>query len=119
MNEFNNLKTTKKGTIAENYVKDYLIRKGYNVWWNTNEQSTPYDGIANNKQIKGKWSKMLVEVKCKYPTHNNLMSVHCNDLEIYKQTEEEEAKPMCIFFVDPKNKKLYQTNIELITKNYK
>ena len=38
---FKDFKETRIGTIAEEFVDDYLISQGYQTWFNTNKQSTP------------------------------------------------------------------------------
>lgn len=114
-NQFNNLPTTKIGTIAENYVKEYLESIGYKLYWNTNTQSSPFDGIG----YSGATVKNLIEVKAKYPMKNGCVSIHENDLEVYEDLQIEEGKEMLIIYVDHKNKNILVTTTKRIRKSTK
>lgn len=113
--QFNELKTTKIGIIAENYVKSYLESIGYKLYWNTNTQSQPFDGIG----YSGKTVKNLIEVKAKYPMYNGCVSIHENDLEAYEEIQIEESKEMLLIYVDHKNKQLLVTTTKRIRKSTK
>lgn len=117
--KFKDLKSTKIGTIAEEFVDDYLISQGYQTWFNTNKQSTPWDGFANNNKKEDKWKKILVEVKCKTKTAYGDFGIHHNDLQIYKKAEKEENRPMLIFYVDYISKKLYLITTSMIEEHIK
>jgi hypothetical protein len=116
---FNKLQTTRIGNIAEKWIKDeFLPSNGYIVWWNGNEYSTPFDGIANNEKHKNKnCRRILVEVKCKTKNGYGNFSIHSNDLVVYKEHEEKENRLMNIFFVNPEDGKLYLTNLRMIKEN--
>lgn len=117
MNQFNELDETKIGNIAEGYVDDYLISKGYKTWMNTNKQSTPFDGFANNNKAKEGFKRILIEIKCKTKNKYGNISIHANDLQVYKEVEKEEGRLMIIFLVNPEEKVMYCTTIEKIEKN--
>ena len=116
---FKDFKETRIGTIAEEFVDDYLINQGYQTWFNTNKQSTPWDGFANNYKKEGKWKRILVEVKCKTKTAYGDFGIHYNDLQVYKKAEKEEGRPMLIFYVDYRDKKLYVITTSMIQQAVK
>ena len=110
--KFAEMKSTRKGTIAEEYVDNYLIQKGYQTWMNTNKQSTIFDGFATKLN-----KRYLLEIKCKTTTPSGSISIHENDLIKYKKAEIDENRQMLIFILDYKTKKLYGMTIQDIEKN--
>ncbi len=116
--EFNQLKTTRKGNLAEQYVIDYLSNElGYTLWWNQNDKSTIYDGSGYSGTTREQ--KNLFEVKLKSRTKYGSYSIHQNDLEKYKEEEKLENKQMIIIYVDPKHQELQFTTTKMIDKSTK
>ena len=109
--EFKDLITTRKGFIGEEFVKNYLEQElNYQIWWNSNNKSQPFDAFA----FSGTSVKNLIEVKVKTLTSFGTYSIHENDLIVYERYQKEEKKKMLIFYLDYNSGRLNVTTTRMI-----
>lgn len=113
--DFKDKKSTRKGIIAENWIKnEFLPANGWIVWWNSNNYSTTFDGFAQKKE-----KRIICEVKQKTLTKYNSYSIHKNDLQAYLKSEKDENRQMTIFYLNNETKKLYAVTPNKIKDNVK
>ncbi len=109
--QFQSLKSTQKGAIAESWLITYLEENKWKIWWNTSHQSQEFDGYGHSGS-----TKFLIECKQKSLTPFKTYSIHENDYIKYEKAEKDENKMMLVFFVDVDAKELNVTNLKLIKK---
>jgi len=101
---FSQLPRTRKGTIAEEYVRDVLISRGWHIYTYSADQSHPVDMLAFTPDNQ----LVAVEVKCKparlyYPdTGINVRHYHH-----YHNLQTQFNLPILLLFVDEHSKTVY------------
>jgi hypothetical protein len=101
---FSQLPTTRKGTIAERYVRDVLVSMGWHIYTYSADQSHPVDmlAITPDKQLVG------VEVKCKIArTYYPDTGIDRNDYYAYHELQTQLNLPVLLLFVDNYHRKVY------------
>ena len=110
---FNCLHTTRKGTIAERFVRDVLISKGWHIYTYAAEQSHPVDMIA----ITDNGRLIAVEVKCKsariYYTDTG---IDRNDYYAYHDFQSQHNLPVLLLFVDNNNQSVYGNYLDHLSQ---
>ena len=110
---FNCLHTTRKGTIAERYVRDVLISKGWHIYTYAAEQSHPVDMIAITPDNR----LVAVEVKCKsariYYTDTG---IDRNDYYAYHNLQTQLNLPVLLLFVDNNNQSVYGNYLDHLSQ---
>ena len=101
---FSQLPTTRKGTIAERYVRDVLVSSGWHIYTYSADQSHPVDMLA----ITPDGRLVGVEVKCKcariyYPD----TGIDRNDYYAYHNLQSQLNLPVLLLFVDYYSKTVY------------
>ena len=110
---FSQLPTTRKGTIAERYVRDVLVSMGWHIYTYSADQSHPVDmlAIAPNRQLVG------VEVKCKcariyYPD----TGIDRNDYYAYHNLQSQLNLPVLLLFVDNYSRTVYGNYLDNLSQ---
>jgi hypothetical protein len=110
---FTRLPTTRKGTIAEEYVRDVLITKGWHIYAYAAQQSHPVDMLAFTPDNR----LVAVEVKCKsarlyYPD----TGIDLNDYHAYHNFQMQHNVPILILFVDNYRKQVYGNYLDELSQ---
>jgi hypothetical protein len=110
---FTRLPTTRKGAIAEEYVRDVLITKGWHIYAYAAQQSHPVDMLAFTPDNR----LVAVEVKCKsarlyYPD----TGIDLNDYHAYHNFQMQHNLPILILFVDNYRKQVYGNYLEQLSQ---
>jgi len=110
---FAKLPTTRKGTIAERYVRDVLVSSGWHIYTYSADQSHPVDmlAITPDKQLVG------VEVKCKcarlyYPD----TGIDRKDYYVYHDLQSQLNLPVLLLFVDNYHRKVYGNYLDYLSQ---
>ncbi len=110
---FSRLPTTRKGAIAEQYVRDMLIGMGWHIYAYSADQPHPVDmlAITPDKQLVG------VEVKCKcariyYPD----TGIDRNDYYAYHELQSQLNLPVLLLFVDSYSKTVYGNYLDYLSQ---
>lgn len=99
--QFQNLPTTKLGTAAETFIKNYLRSIGYTVYWAVPEHgSSLIDGMGFSGATNSILQKNLFEVKCKSKTRHGTYSIHENDLIVYEELQYKLGMEMVVIYLD-------------------
>jgi hypothetical protein len=110
---FSQLPTTRKGAIAEQYVRDMLVGMGWHIYTYSADQSHPVDmlAITPDKQL------VAVEVKCKcarvyYPD----TGIDRNDYYAYHELQAQLNLPVLLLFVDNYYKQVYGNYLDTLSQ---
>jgi len=119
MSNFQNLKTTKIGDIAEDYIYGWLLTGGTvkmnYVYSNYAIKSHPFDFICYSADSTN--TKYLGDVKVKYPRYDGTMSIHAKDLDKYLFWSEKEGAKFILFYVNHKTGEIMATTPESILQH--
>jgi len=110
---FSKLPTTRKGTIAERYVRDLLVNRGWHIYTYSADQSHPVDMIA----ITPDGRLVGVEVKCKcariyYPD----TGIDRKDYYAYHNLQSQLNLPVLLLFVDIYTKTVYGNYLDSLSQ---
>jgi hypothetical protein len=110
---FSQLPTTRKGTIAERYVRDVLVSSGWHIYTYSADQSHPVDMLA----ITPDGRLVGVEVKCKcariyYPD----TGIDRNDYYAYHNLQSQLNLPVLLLFVDHYSKTVYGNYLDYLSQ---
>ena len=110
---FSQLPTTRKGTIAERYVRDVLVSSGWHIYTYSADQPHPVDMIA----ITSDGELVAVEVKCKcariyYPD----TGIDRNDYYAYHNLQSQLNLPVLLLFVDIYTKTVYGNYLDSLSQ---
>jgi len=110
---FGKLPTTRKGCIAEQYVRDVLVARGWHIYTYSADQSHPVDmlAITSDKQLIG------VEVKCKSArTYYPDTGIDRNDYYAYHKLQTQLNLPILLLFVDEYSKTVYGHYLDYLSQ---
>jgi len=110
---FSQLPTTRKGTIAEKYVRDVLVSKGWHIYTYSADQSHPVDMLAITPDTR----LVAVEVKCKcarvyYPD----TGIDHKDYYGYHNLESLLNLPILLLFVDYQQRLVYGNYLDKLSQ---
>jgi hypothetical protein len=110
---FSKLPTTRKGAIAEQYVRDVLVSRGWHIYTYSADQSHPVDMLAITPDNR----LTAVEVKCKcariyYPD----TGIDRNDYYAYHELQTQLNLPVLLLFVDNYNKTVYGNYLDTLSQ---
>jgi len=110
---FSKLPTTRKGTIAERYVRDLLVNRGWHIYTYSADQSHPVDMLA----ITPDGRLVGVEVKCKcariyYPD----TGIDHKDYYGYHNFEMAVGVPILLLFVDHQQRSVYGNYLDKLSQ---
>jgi hypothetical protein len=110
---FGKLPTTRKGFIAEQYVRDVLVGMGWHIYTYAVEQPHPVDMLA----ITPDGRLVAVEVKCKcariyYPD----TGIDRNDYYAYHNLQAKLNIPVLLLFVDNYSKTVYGNYLDYLSQ---
>jgi hypothetical protein len=110
---FTQLPTTRKGTIAERYVRDVLVSMGWHIYAYAADQPHPVDMLAITPQNQ----LVAVEVKCKcarmyYPD----TGIDRNDYYAYHDLQAQLNLPVLLLFVDNYSKTVYGNYLDNLSQ---
>jgi len=110
---FSQLPTTRKGAIAERYVRDVLVGMGWHIYTYSADQPHPVDMIA----ITPDGRLVAVEVKCKcariyYPD----TGIDRNDYYAYHNLQSQLNLPVLLLFVDHYTRTVYGNYLDYLSQ---
>ena len=108
--EWHEQKTTKKGDVGEEIVRNYLLSKGYVPYVPIAEKAHPFDNLCASQDKK---HIFIAEVKTKearkyYPD----TGIDIRHYKEYKFISNKYSIPVWLFFVDATNKKIYGNKLK-------
>jgi len=110
---FSKLPTTRKGTIAEQYVRDVLVSSGWHIYTYAADQSHPVDMLA----ITPDNGLVAVEVKCKcarlyYPD----TGIDRADYYTYHNLQAQHNLPVLLLFADAYSRTVYGNYLDTLSQ---
>jgi len=110
---FPQLSSTRKGTIAERYVRDVLAGMGWHIYAYALERPHPVDMLAITPHNR----LVAVEVKCKcariyYPD----TGIDRNDYYTYHELQAQLNLPVLLLFVDNNSKTVYGNYLDNLSQ---
>jgi len=110
---FSQLPTTRKGAIAERYVRDVLVSMGWHIYAYAADQPHPVDMLA----ITPDGRLVGVEVKCKcariyYPD----TGIDRNDYNAYHNLQSQLNLPVLLLFVDNYHRSVYGNYLDTLSQ---
>jgi hypothetical protein len=110
---FSQLPTTRKGTIAERYVRDVLVGMGWHIYTYSADHPHPVDMLAITSDNR----LVAVEVKCKcarlyYPD----TGIDRNDYYAYHDFQARFNLPVLLLFVDNYHRAIYGNYLDNLSQ---
>jgi hypothetical protein len=110
---FAHLPTTRKGAVAEQYVRDVLVNLGWHIYTYSAQQPHPVDMLAFTPDNR----LVAVEVKCKpariyYPD----TGIDRNDYYGYHDLQAQYNLPVLLLFVDGYYKQVYGNYLDHLSQ---